>query len=187
MIRRLSYAALAPFALALVLGACGGDDDDASDGGDEPTATPTLSAMDAQRATVTAQDQPTVADTPIAKPTPIPDDVPVIQVVGAGKSYLPLRSEFESLPMTEITVNGKKVKGVSLAEVARQVDAPATAVVTIQGTRSDNLRLGAIRFNLAEVAENTVLVLDDEGHVSVVSSFIPPEQWLTTITGIALN
>jgi hypothetical protein len=182
--RRLSYA-LAPFALALVLGACGGDDDDSN--GDEPAATPTLSAMDAQRATITAQDQPTVPDTPIARPTPLPDDVPVVQVVGAGKTYLPLRSEFESLPMTEITANGKKVKGVSLAEIARKVDAPATSVVTIQGTRADNLRLGAIRFNLAEVAENTVLVLDDEGHVSVVSSFIPPEQWLTTITGIALN
>jgi hypothetical protein len=187
LIRRLSYAALAPFALALVLGACGGDDDDASDGGDEPTATPTLSAMDAQRATVTAQDQPTVADTPIAKPTPIPDDVPVIQVVGAGKSYLPLRSEFESLPMTEITVDGKKVKGVSLSEVARKVGASSTAVVTIQGTRADNLRLGAVRFTLAEIGENTVLVLDEGGHVSLASSSIPPEQWLTTITGIALN
>jgi len=185
--RRLSLAS-APVALALILGACGGDGgDDSDNGGDEPAATPTLSPMDAQRATITAQDQPTVPDSPLPTPTPLTDDRPVLQVVFGANTYTPIRNEFNNLPTVEISANGKKVRGVSLAAIAEKAQAPASATVTIQGTRVDNLRLGAIRFSLTEIGTNTVLVLDDAGHVSLASSYIPPEQWLNTITGIALN
>jgi hypothetical protein len=184
--RRLSFAA-APLALALLLGACGGDDGGSPGGGEDPTATPTLSPIDAQRTAVAAQDQPQVPDTPLAKPTPVPDDTPVVQVVAGETRYTPTRAEFAALPTTEIQADGKTVKGVTIAMLASQVGAGAGTVVTIQGTRVDNLRLGAIRFALSEVAENTVVTLDEEGHLALASSFIPADQWLNTLTGVAFN
>ncbi len=184
--RRLSFA-VAPLALALLLGACGGEGDDSPNGGDEPTATPTLSPLDAQRTAVAAQDQPQVPDTPLPKPTPVPDDTPIVQVVAGQTRYAPTRTEFAALPTAEIQADGKTVKGVTIATLASQVAAGADAVVTIQGTRVDNLRLGAVRFALAEIAENTVVTIDEEGHVALASSFIPADQWLNTLTGIAFN
>jgi hypothetical protein len=184
--RRLSFA-VAPLALALLLGACGGEGDDSPNGGDEPTATPTLSPLDAQRTAVAAQDQPQVPDTPIPKPTPVPDDTPIVQVVAGQTRYAPTRTEFAALPTAEIQADGKTVKGVTIATLASQVAAGADGVVTIQGTRVDNLRLGAVRFALAEIAENTVVTIDEEGHVALASSFIPADQWLNTLTGIAFN
>lgn len=184
--RRLSFA-VAPFALALLLGACGGDGDDSPNGGDELTATPTLSPLDAQRTAVAAQDQPQVPDTPLPKPTPVPDDTPIVQVVAGQTRYAPTRAEFAALPTAEIQAEGKTVKGVTIATLASQVAAGADTVVTIQGTRVDNLRLGAVRFALAEIAENTVVIMDDEGHLAIGSSFIPAEQWLNTLTGMAFN
>lgn len=185
--RRWTLAA-APLALTLLLGACGGDDDSSPNGGgDDATATPTLSPMDAQRTAVAAQDQPQVPDTPLPKPTPVPDDTPVVQVVAGQTRYTPTKAEFGTLPTTEIQANGKAVKGVTIATLASQVGAGADTVVTIQGTRLDNLRLGAIRFGLSEIAENTVVSLDDDGHLALASSFIPADQWLNTLTGIAFN
>lgn len=184
--RRLSFA-VAPLALALLLGACGGDGDDSPNGGDEPTATPTLSPLDAQRTAVAAQDQPQVPDTPLPKPTPVADDTPIVQVVAGQTRYTPTRAEFAALPTAEIQAEGKTVKGVTIATLASQVAAGADTVVTIQGTRVDNLRLGAVRFALAEIAENTVVTIDEEGHLALASSFIPADQWLNTLTGMAFN
>jgi hypothetical protein len=182
--RRLSFA-VAPLALALLLGACGGGGDDSPNGGDEPA--PTLSPIDAQRTAAAAQDQPQVPDTPLPKPTPVPDDTPIVQVVAGQTRYAPTRAEFAALPTAEIQADGKTVKGVTIATLASQVGAGADTVLTIQGTRVDNLRLGAIRFALAEIAENTVVVMNEEGHLALASSFIPAEQWLNTLTGIAFN
>lgn len=185
--RRLSFA-VAPLALALLFGACGGDGDDSPNGGgDDPTATPTLSPLDAQRTAVAAQDQPQVPDTPLPKPTPVADDTPIVQVVAGQTRYTPTRAEFAALATAEIQADGKTVKGVTIATLASQVAAGADTVVTIQGTRVDNLRLGAVRFALAEIAENTVVVMDDDGHLALASSFIPADQWLNTLTGIAFN
>jgi hypothetical protein len=180
--------AVVPLALALLLGACGGDDDGSPDGGDDgAAATPTLSPMDAQRTAVSAHDQPQVPDTPLAKPTPVPDDTPVIQVVAGETRYTPTAAEFAGLPTTEIQADGNTVEGVTIAALASQVSGSPDAVVTIQGTRVDNLRLGAVRFGLSEIAEDTVLIMDEDGHLALASSSIPADQWLTTITGIAFN
>lgn len=184
--RRWTFAA-APLALAaLLFAACGGDDNGQATG-DDATATPTLSAADAQRTAVAAQDQPQVPDTPLPKPTPVPSDAPVVQVVAGQARFAPTRAEFEALPTAEIQANGKTVKGVTIATLASQVSAGAGTVVTIQGTRADNLRLGAVRFALSEIGENTVVTMDDQGHLALASSFIPPEQCLNTLTGIAFN
>jgi hypothetical protein len=185
--RRWTFAA-APLALAALLSAaCGGDDEAGQATGDDAAATPTLSAADAQRTAVAAQDQPQVPDTPLAKPTPVPSDAPVVQVVAGQARFAPTKAEFEALPTAEIQANGKTVKGVTIATLASRAGAGAGAVVTIQGTRADNLRLGAVRFALSEIGENTVVTMDDEGHLALASSFIPPEQWLNTLTGIAFN
>ena len=185
--RRWTLAA-APIALAaLLFAACGGDDDDSQAAGDDATATPTLSAADAQRTAVGAQDQPRVPDTPLPNPTPVPDDTPVIQVVAGQTRYTPTKAEFGALPTAEIQAGGKTVKRVTIATLAAQVAAGADTVVTIQGTRVDNLRLGAVRFALAEIGENTVVAMDEEGHLTLASSFIPADQWLNTLTGIAFN
>lgn len=185
--RRLSFA-VAPLTLALLLGACGGDDNGPTNGGDDSAeATPTISDIDAQRTAVAAQDQPKVPDTPLPKPTPVPDDTPVLQVVAGETRYEPTRAQFAELPEVELQVSGKTVKGVTIATIASQAGAGADTIVTIQGTRVDNLRLGAVRFGLAEIAENTVLMLDEEGHISLASSSIPADQWLNTITGLAFN
>lgn len=184
--RRWTLAA-APIALAaLSFAACGGNDDTRASG-EDATATPTLSPMDAQRTAVAAQDQPQVPDTPLPKPTPVPDDTPVIQVVAGQTRYSPTKAEFGALPTAEIQANGKTVKGVTIATLASQVGAGADTVVTIQGTRVDNLRLGAVRFGLPEIAGNTVVTMDEAGHLALASSFIPPEQWLNTLTGVAFN
>jgi len=176
--RRLLLAAVPITVLAFGV-ACG-------DGGDSPDETPTGAAGEAT-ATLEPDQQPQVPDKPLPSPTPIPDDVPVVQVVSAAKLFAPLRSEFAALPKTKISAGGKDYEGVTLAVLAEQAAAGADTVATIQGTRTDNLRFGAIRFPLSEIAGSTVLVLDDSGHVLLASSAIPPEQWLKDITGIALN
>ena len=128
-----------------------------------------------------------VPDKPLPTPSPIPDDVPVIQVVSATKNFTPLRSEFAALPKVTVSAGGKTYEGVSLATLAAQAGAPATATATIQGPRNDNLRLGAIRFSVSEIGTTTVFVIDDTGHVLLASTSVPPEQWLKDVTGISLN
>lgn len=186
--RRFSFA-VAPLALVLLFGACGGDGDSSPErGAGEPTATPTLLPIDAQRTAVAAQDQPQVPDTPLPRPTPVPDDTPVVQVVAGQTRYAPTRAEFAALPTSTVQgADGKQSEGVTIATLASQVGARADAILTIQGTRVDNLRLGAVRFPLADIAENTVVVMDEDGHLALASAFIPADQWLNTLTGIAFN
>lgn len=182
--RRILMAAV-PFAI-LVGAACGGDDSD----GDEPQQagdTPTVSAAEAVASADASNQQPQSEDKQLPTPTPVNDADPVIQVVAAGNPYTPTRGEFAALPKVSINAGGKDYEGVSLASLAENAGAPAGAVVTIQGTRGDNLRFGAIRFPLAEIGASTVLVLDDSGHLRLASTSVPQEQWLKDITGIALN
>ncbi|MGB4862280.1 MAG: hypothetical protein WBO97_07465 [Tepidiformaceae bacterium] len=179
MRKRFVFAAV-PLAI-LAFSACGdGDGENAADG------SPTDAAADAT-ATRPVNEQPQVPDTPLPEPSPVADDVPVIQVGVSGKQYAPLRPEFAALPKTSVTANGKTYEGVSLGALAEAAGAAPGVVATIQGTRMDNLRLGAVRFPLADIASNTVLVMNDSGHISVASSTIPPEQWLKDVTGIGLN
>lgn len=175
MRRRIVLSAV-PIML-LAFSACG--DGDPAVSTPEPTveSTPTLQS----------NEQPHVPDTPIAEPSPVPSDVPVIQVVANGKQYAPLQPEFAALPKMTITANGKRYEGVSLAALAGQAGAAPTATATIQGTRTDNLRLGAIRFGLDEIGATTVLVMSDTGHILLASSTVPPDQWLKDVTGIGFQ
>ena len=175
--RRLALAAM-PFALLTLAAACG-------DGDKKDDAQQTTTAQESPTANV--NEQPQVPDKQLPTPTPIPDTVPVIQVAFAGKVYAPMRSDFTALPKVKVNAGGKEYEGVSLAALAEKAAAKTDAVATIQGTRADNLRLGAIRFPLPDIAATTVFVIDDNGHVALFSSSIPQEQWLKDVTAIALN
>lgn len=179
--RRFLLAA-APFAILLGV-ACG--DDDAGDG-DAAEATPT-SPADAIASADASNQQPQAPDQQLPTPTPVADSDPVVQVVAAGNPYTPTRSDFANFPKEKISAGGKDYEGVTLAALAEQAGGGASTTVTIQGTRNDNLRFGAIRFPLAEIGASTVLILDDSGHVLLASTSVPQEQWLKDITGIALN
>lgn len=174
MLRRFLLAA--PLAFALALTACGGDSDDSADNGDAT-----------QSADSTSTPVPTPTDAPLPSPTPVPDDFVVVQVVSAGEVFAPTRSELVALGETTIAQGGKDYTGVSIGTLAAHMSAREGAVVTIEGTRSDNLRLGVIRFTLDELAETTVLTVSETGHLDLASSFVPPEQWLMTVTGISFD
>jgi hypothetical protein len=179
--RRLLIAAA--FALCLAGAACG-------DGPDKPEQTGQATATSDPNGpppTVAENQQPQVPDRQMPTPTPVPDGLPVIQVVVAGKTFTPVRSEFAGLPKVTVTAGGTSYEGVSLEALATKAGAQPSAVATIQGTRTDNLRLGSIRYALAEIGPSTVLVMDESGHIRLASSSVPSDQWLKDITGIALN
>jgi hypothetical protein len=173
--RRILLAA-AP--LAILLGAACGDGEDKPD--DATTSPEAVLTQD-------SNEQPQVPDTAMPTPTPLADADPVLQVVAMGQAYTPTRGDFGGLAKTKIDAGGKSYEGVTLAALAEKAGAPQAGFVTIQGTRSDNLRFGAVRFAMSEIGTNTVLLLDESGHVSFASAGVPPEQWLKDISGIALN
>lgn len=181
MMRRLLLAA-APIAL-FALSACGGDSDDTPANGDNGDGTPAADTTPGEENTP----QPTPTDGPMPTPTPLPDDAVVLQAVSAGQVYAPTRAEFAALPQIEITHDGTSYSGVSFATLAAEVGAREGAIVTIEGTRSDNLRFGVIRFTIEELAETTVLTANEGGHLDLASTSIPPEQWLTTVTGVSFD
>lgn len=162
------------FAASVLLFAACGDDD----GGKTPGATGTGAAAAAASASPAERALPT--------PTPVPDTAVAITVVNADKTYTPTLAELKKLPTVDIDVKGKHT-GVSLAELARQVGAAPASVVTIQGLTGDRAHAGAVRFALSEVATNTVLALDDQGHLDVYSTKIPEEQWLDVVTGVSFE
>ena len=172
----------APLAILLVSAACGdGSDEDAADATETASESPTVDGS-------AGHQQPQVADKVIPTPTSIPDTLPVVQVVVAGKPFAPTRSEFGALPKITIDAGGKSYEGVSLSALAEKAGgASEGAVATIQGTRTDSLRLGAIRFPLGDIGASTVFMLDEGGRLVLASSSVPQEQWLKDVTGIALN
>ncbi len=178
MMRRSLLAAL-PFPLLLVLAACGGGSGVARDTDSTPGAGETVSGDP----TVV----PTPTDVPLPAPTAVPSDFIVLQVANAGSIYAPTRAEFLDLAQTELTQGGTTYSGVSLAALAAEVGARDGAIVTIEGTRSDNRRYGAIRFTLSEIGENTVLTISEDGHIDLASTYIPTEQWLFTVTGVVFD
>ena len=183
---RLRFAAALLLLVPAAAAACGGDDDaPAGDAG----AAPTVSEADARRTEVAqGLEQPVPPDRPLPTPTPLPDGLPVIQVVTpGGTAYTPTRDEFKALPATTLKIGGKEYTGVTLASLAAKAGAPAGAVATIQGTRIDNLRLGALRYPLADIGATTLLVINQSGYLDLVSSSIPQEQWLHTLSGIAFQ
>lgn len=179
---RLRLAAAILLLVPIAAAACGGDDDAPAD------ATPTITDADARRTEVAqGLEQPVPPDKPLPSPTPLPEDVPIVQIVSGGQQFAPTRAAFADLPTTSISVGGQQYTGVTIAELGRRVAAREAGTVTIQGTRTDNLRYGAIRYPLAEIASDTVLYLDESGYLRLASASIPKEQWLHTIVGIAID
>lgn len=175
--RRFAFAAM-PLALLALAASCGdGNSTDEQEKAQTPGAT----------STANVNEQPQVPDKQLPTPTAIPDTLPVIQVAFAGKIYAPTKTDFNALPKAKVSAGGKEYEGVTLAALAERAAAKADAVATIQGTRADNLRLGAVRFPLADIGASTVLVIDDSGHLALFSSSIPQEQWLKDITSMALQ
>lgn len=177
---------LAAVPAVLLLSACGGDSNKTTA---TPEPGPTLTAAQ-QRQTQTAKSlaQPTAEDKPLPTPAPVPEDGVAVQVAGAsGTPYAPKLSEFRALPTSEIKVDGQSYKGVTLSALLAKVNAANTAVVTLDGTRSDGKRQGAVRFPLADIGESTVLVLGNGGELNVASTSIPKDQWLIWVTGISVR
>ena len=129
---------------------------------------------------------PTATPPRLPTPTPIPDTAVALSVARGGKTFTPTVTELKALPTIEINAGGPK-KGISMATIGEKVGANDDSIATIQGTRVDNLRLGAVRFPVADIGGSTVFVVDDSGHVALFSSSIPQEQWLKDVTSIALN
>ncbi len=177
--RRFAFTAV-PLCLLMVSVGC--------DGNDAPdSASVAQQTSQAASSTPNTNEQPQVADKQLPTSTPVPDISPVIQVGAAGKLYAPTKSEYAALPKVKLSVGGREYEGVSLALLAEKGSARAGAIVTIQGTRIDNLRLGAICFPLADIAATTVLVMDSSGHIALVSTTVPQDQWLKDVVSIALN
>lgn len=177
-----------PLAAALVLGACGGggDDDDAP-GGDDATATAdaSASASPTQIGADDANGQPTT-NTGIPTPTPVAEDEVVITVVRGDTVYSPTLAEFRALPQTQIDAGGASKSGVSVATLAEQVGADA-GVVLLQGLNPEQNKVASIRHTIDEVATNTVLVIDEAGHLDLVSSALPEVEWLRVVIAVSFG
>jgi hypothetical protein len=181
-LHRFLLAAPAAF---LLFAACGGDDNTNPGDGAGPTAT--LTSAERTKVALTPVTLPTVKDQPLPTPVKLGADDAVVSVVAGREKYQPKTSDFSALPTTEITVGGTTYKGVTLAALAEKVKAASGANVTIEGTRSDRVRFGTIRFPSADIAATTVLVPDDTGHLSLYSTTVPQDQWLVLVTGISFN
>lgn len=165
--------------LALLSAACGGDDDNDADATAEP-ADATASA-DAGTATPV----PTRASPSRPAPTAVPGDGAAITVANpqAQIQFVPTADEFRAFETT--TVNGQT--GVSLATLAAAAEVADYTLVTIDGANPATGALGAIRYPVADIASTTIFVIDDRGHISLVSETIPEAEWLTNVTAVVLE
>lgn len=162
-------ALLACIPLLLLFAACGDDDDDQDENSGDGSGD-------------TAQDGGTVTPTPnVIATVPPAEDGDVILTAGTADSpYTPTLAEFRQLPKTKIDADGEK-EGVSLLELARQSGAPQDSTVTIQGTRPDGRVIQYVRESLGEIGEKSVLVVDEQGHLSLYSSALGKDKWLTNV------
>jgi hypothetical protein len=176
---RYCIAALA--AATLMFAACGGGGDDA-----KPTAS---AAADASPTVSNGLQQPIGEDKVLPTPTPAAADAVALTVVAGPKTFNPLVSEFRELPATDVKVGDKTYTGVSVAALGDKVSAGEGTQVTVQGIRADGKRESVLRYPLSEVGTNSVLVIDDSGHVSFVSSDeeITNDLWLTNVTAVAFQ
>lgn len=178
------FLLLAAPLVALALVACGGDDDDASsDGGDDASTSVAGASVTGE---ASADGTPTkTPESALPTPTPPAADEPVVSVVYQGSHYSPTAADLESLPQSTISAGGNEYTGVTLSYIAAQVGAPADITVTIEGYRSDGLRYAIVRYPLAEVAEDTLVVFGQNGHLELVSASLPAEEWVTSISAIS--
>ena len=185
----MRYLLAALPAVLIFAAACGGNSDDVSKTIDSrATAGPTLTEAQArQTETAKSQQQPSAEDQPLPTPAKLAENGIAIQVAGAGPLYAPTLAEFKALPTSEIKVDGKSYSGVTIATLAEKSKAATGVPVTIDGVRADGKRQGAVRFPLADIATTTVLVLAEDGQLSVASTSIPKEQWLIRVTAVSFR
>ena len=181
----MRYILAALPAVLIIAAACGGSDDKNSPA--DATVGPTPTAAEAHQTADQGQLQPSAPDQPLPTPVPLAEDGIAIQVVGVGAPYAPTLSAFKALPTVEIQAEGQSYKGVTLATLAQKSKAASGVSATIDGVRGDGKRQGAVRFPLADIASNTVLVLAADGQISVASTSIPRDQWLIRVTSIAFR
>jgi hypothetical protein len=167
-----------PAAIALVLAACGGDDDKTDDATPNGEASPTTQLSESG--------QPR-ADAGIPAPTKVADDGIALSVVFGDQAYSPTVAEFRELPKVEITAAGTKQSGVTITALADKVGASSAGTVTIDGLRTDLKRGALTRYRLADIGSNTIVTLDDEGHVNLYSSTIAAAEWLRVLNGISFT
>lgn len=184
----MRYLLAALPAVLIFAAACGGESDVSKTIDSALTPGPTLTEAQArQTATANSQQQPSAADQPLPTPAKLADNGIAIQVAGAGPLYAPTLAEFKTLPPSEIKVDGKSYTGVSIATLAEKSKAAAGVPVTIDGVRGDGKRQGAVRFPLADIGATTVLVLAEDGQLSLASASIPKEQWLIRVTAVSFR
>ena len=140
-------------------------------GDDAPKATATVASSDTQLPLL-----PTA--TPVAESA-----VGLSIAVNAGKSIAPTAKELKALPTMEINADGKKT-GISIATIAKQVDAKDGAIVTIKGIRADGKTVAFVRKPLSELATTTVVVIDAQNHLSLASTSLDKSEWLQALESI---
>jgi len=161
-----------PLAATLLLGACGGGGDDDAENPSEETA---------------AADQTTQARGPgLPTPTPVADEGIAVTVIGNGTTYQPTVAEFRQLPTVQIEADGTRT-GPTLDVVASQVGWNESTVVTIQGLTEDLNNVAYIRYPLADIAQDTILEVDEQGHLNLYSTVLPKDDWLKVVVAITLT
>lgn len=181
MIRRLMPLAAAFAAASLLFAACGGGSSTKDDAG------ASVAPGSATAADTSGLAQPSAPDKPLPTPTPVPEDGIALTVVSKEHNYAPQAGELRDLKQDKVDAGGKSYSGVSIQTLADQVAAAAESNVTIQGIRGDGKRVGIVRFPLSEIGSNTVLVLDEQGHLALASSKIPAEQWIVAVASVAFQ
>jgi hypothetical protein len=164
---------LAPLAL-VPLAACGGGND--TDHATPSGASPTLTAT------------PTLVAPSLPSPSPVADDALALQVVRTdGKGGGKTAAELRALPQTDMNLDGGKQTGITLAELGKEVEAPATAIATVTGRSLNGTRVGIWRGTIADNGTTAMVVIDSQGLVSLVGSSIPKEQWLTVVESVSFS
>jgi hypothetical protein len=173
MLRRsiLIGLAAATFACLGLAAACGG-----SDKKDQPTATAEVAAI--------PEKSPTRVRPTRIPATAVPATGPALFVGASGKPpYVPTVDEFRALPTTVV----KGQSGVTLAVLADKAGLASATTATIDGVPKGSDIDGVIRYPMKDIASTTILVIDDTGHISIVSDVIPETEWLTLVASITLQ
>lgn len=171
--------AAATLSLALFASACGGDDDDNGSNGDATTAAEGTAA-----AGNTPQTSETRASPSRPAATAVPSDGPALVVANLASQvqFVPTADEFRAMEKT--TIAGQD--GVSLATLQANAQIAEATIATIEGTVPATGNLGSIRYPIADFA-STIFVMDDRGHITIVSETIPEAERLTNVTSIVLQ
>lgn len=164
---------LAPLMFVAFASACRSDSDKKDDA--SPTTIGGLSGV--------GTGTPTPDAAAIAKPSPITIGK-AFDVKAVGQEYAPTIDELKTLPQTEITVNGKKYSGVSLAYLGSKVKSVPTSQVTVEGYRADWKRVAFFRLPVAEIGAETVVFVDAEGYLSIASTKVPENEWLKSVISV---